>query len=140
MRPFNYGAAYATAAVSFVALDFCWLSFATDRIYRPAIGALLADKVALVPGVIFYLLYIAGVVILAVAPGLREGSWKRTAASAATLGLVAYGTYDLTNQATLKTWATQLTVLDMGWGCLATTIAALAAFRAAAAVGKGMTP
>ena len=57
------------------------------------------------------------------------------AASAAVLGLVAYATYDLTNQATLKNWSTGLTLADMGWGMIVTTVAALAAFWAMRAIG-----
>ena len=131
----RYLAGYAAAAVVFVAMDFGWLSFATDRIYRPAIGDLLAAKVALLPGALFYLIYIAGILYLAVVPALRSGSWTRAAASAAVLGLVAYATYDLTNQATLKNWSTGLTLADMGWGMIVTTVAALAAFWAMRAIG-----
>ena len=131
----RYLAAYAAAAIVFVAMDFCWLSFATNRIYRPAMGDMLAAKVALAPGAIFYLLYLGGVLVLAVAPALKAGSYGRVALSAAVLGLVAYGTYDPTNQATLRNWSTSLTLVDMGWGVIVTTVAALAGFWAARMVG-----
>jgi uncharacterized membrane protein len=129
----RYLAAYVAAAVAFMAMDFCWLSFATNRIYRPAMGDMLAAKVSLAPGAIFYLLYLGGVLFLAVVPALKSGGWTRAATSAAALGLVAYGTYDLTNQATLRNWSTKLTLLDMSWGVIVTTVAALAAFWVASA-------
>jgi uncharacterized membrane protein len=131
----RYLAAYGASAVAFLAMDFCWLSFATERVYRPAMGDMLAAKVSLVPGALFYLIYLGGVLFLAVAPALKSGGWTKAAASAAVLGLVAYATYDLTNQATLRNWSTKLTLLDMGWGVVVTTVAALAAFWAARAFG-----
>jgi len=130
----RYAAAYAAALAAFAALDMAWLSFAAGRFYRPILGDLLAAKVALAPAAAFYLLYTAGVVVLASAPALKDGGWTRAAASGAVLGLVAYGTYDLTNQATLRTWATRLTLMDMGWGAVATAVSALAAFFVAHAL------
>lgn len=95
--------AYVATAIVFLALDVCWLSFATNRLYRPALGDLLATRINIVPGAIFYVVYIGGVMALAVAPALKAGSWSKATTSAAILGFVAYATYDLTNQATLRT-------------------------------------
>ena len=134
----RYAAAYLAAALAYVVMDVGWLSFASARLYRPVLGDLLAPRIALAPGVVFYLLYVVGVVVLAVAPALKAGGWTRAALSGAVLGLVAYGTYDLTNQATLRTWATRLSVLDMGWGMIATTGAALAGFWAATAAAHAL--
>jgi uncharacterized membrane protein len=132
----QYAAAYGASLVTFLAVDFAWLSIMSSRVYKPALGDLLADKIAIAPGIIFYLIYIAGVTILAVAPALERGGLGRAAFAAAVLGLVAYATYDLTNQATLRTWATHLTLMDMAWGAAATTIAAVAGFMAAQALGS----
>ena len=129
-----YAAAYIGGLVVFVVMDFGWLSFASERLYRPAIGDLLSPSVALIPGALFYLLYLAGVLVLAVAPGLKARSWTRTAASAAMFGLCAYATYDLTNQATLREWSTSLTLADMAWGSAVTGVAACAAFWSARAM------
>jgi uncharacterized membrane protein len=131
----RYLAAYVAGAVVFVAMDFAWLTFTGDRIYRPAMGNLMATKPALGPAGLFYVLYLGGVLFLAVTPALKAGSWIQAATSAAVLGLVAYGTYDLTNQATLRSWSTQLTLVDMGWGVVVTTVAAVAGFWAARAIG-----
>ena len=124
-------AAYLGTALTMLVLDAIWLTQMSPRLYQPRIGELLAEKPSLPPAVVFYLLYVAGIVLLAVLPALREGGWKRLLINAAAFGLVAYATYDLTNQATLKTWSTTITLVDMAWGTFITTVAASAGFAAA---------
>lgn len=124
-------AAYFGTALAMLVLDIIWLTQMVHRLYQPRIGELLADKPSMPPAVIFYLLYVAGIVVLAVLPALREGGWRRLLVHAAVFGLVAYATYDLTNQATLKTWSTTITVIDMAWGTFITTVSASAGFAAA---------
>jgi uncharacterized membrane protein len=121
-------AGYATTALTMLALDGVWLTLATPRLYQPRIGELLAAKPSLPPAVIFYLMYVAAIVVLAILPALREGGWRRLLTHAVVFGLVAYATYDLTNQATLKTWSTTITLVDMAWGTLVTTAAASAGY------------
>ena len=90
----------------------------TSRFYRPAMGELLADKPRLGVAVAFYLLYVAGLLVLAVIPAVERGSLPRAAMLGAIAGLLAYGTYDLTNHATLRGWPWQITLVDMVWGTL----------------------
>lgn len=123
-------AGYAATALTMLVLDGFWLTVATPRLYKPRIGELLADKPSLAPAVVFYLLYVTAIVVLAVLPAFREGGWRRLLIHAAVFGLVAYATYDLTNQATLKTWSTTITAVDMAWGTLVTTASAAAGFAA----------
>jgi uncharacterized membrane protein len=124
-------AAYLGTALTMLVLDAVWLTQMSPRLYQPRIGELLAAKPSLPPAVVFYLLYVAGIVLLAVLPALREGGWKRLLIHAAAFGLVAYATYDLTNQATMKTWSTTITLIDMAWGTFITTVSASAGFAAA---------
>lgn len=116
--------AIATMAGVFLALDAAWLGLMAERLYRPAIGPLLAETVDLAAAAAFYALYLAGVAGLAVMPALASGRWRGAAARGALLGLVAYGTYDLTNQATLRGWPWHVTFADLAWGTLATALAA----------------
>jgi len=125
-------AAWLATAVVFVALDISWITLTSAMIYQPVLAPLLAASVRPLAAVAFYLVYIGGIVLFAVRPGLRARRWTTAAGFGAALGLVAYGTYDLTNQATLKLWATHVTLLDMGWGMLATAVAAVAGY----AVGR----
>ena len=124
-------AAYAGSALAMLALDGLWLGQTADRLYRPQLGNLLLDGYRLAPAAIFYLLYVAGVVALAVAPGLSAERWPVALSRGLVLGLVAYATYDLTNQATLRHWPTIVTFVDMSWGTILTGAAATAGYFAA---------
>ena len=121
--------AYVATALAMLALDAVWLTQMSPRLYQPRLGELLAAKPALAPAAVFYLLYVAGIVVLAVRPALNGGGWPRLLTNAAMLGLVAYATYDLTNQATLRTWSTLITLVDMAWGVLVTVAAASAGYK-----------
>ena len=131
----RYLLAYVGAGVTMAVLDAIWLTTMGDRLYRPVIGSIMADKPDMRPAIVFYLLYVFGIVFLAVLPGLREGSLSRTLTTAAVFGLVAYATYDLTNQATLRVWSTQLTLIDLAWGTVVTTAAALGGYLLARRFG-----
>ncbi len=128
-------AAYIGTGVAFAAVDFVWLSTMTNRLYKPVIGPIMAAKPDMVAAVLFYLIYIGGIVFLAIAPALKEGLWTKAALNGAVLGFVAYATYDLTNQATLAVWDVKLTVLDLMWGTFLTTVAAMAGYFAAGFAG-----
>ncbi|MDQ8027544.1 MAG: DUF2177 family protein [Brevundimonas sp.] len=127
----KYLFAYLGAGLTFAALDAVWLTSMVDRVYRPAIGSIMADKPNMTAAVAFYLISIAGTVFLAVAPALQSGGWARATISGAVLGFVAYATYDLTNQATLNVWSTKMTLIDMAWGTVLTGACATAGYFAA---------
>ncbi|MFM6931990.1 MAG: DUF2177 family protein [Novosphingobium sp.] len=118
--------AYVAAAVSFGVLDFLWLGWAGKNFYRPAIGDLLAPSFRGGPALVFYVIYIAGMVWFAVRPGLAGGT-SAALLNGALLGGLAYATYDLTNQATMKVWPVHVTVVDIIWGAFATAVAATVA-------------
>ncbi len=128
--------AFFASIIAFAAVDAVWLTVMGDRLYRPVIGALMAAKVQIVPAVLFYLIYWIGVTALATVPALKEASPAKAAGTAAIVALVAYATYDLTNQATLKAWAWKLTIADLCWGVFATTTATLVGFYVARALIK----
>ena len=113
---------YGICIVAFFALDLTWLSVATKRIYQPMLCDLLAKQPKLGVAAAFYLLYVAGVVALAVLPGLSQGSLVAALWRGALFGLLAYATYDLTNLATIRDWPWQLSAIDMAWG---TTVSSL---------------
>jgi uncharacterized membrane protein len=118
-------ATYLATGLSFAALDFVWLTQVGPKIYRPALDSVLADQPNLSAAIVFYLAYILGVVVLAVWP-TRDQPLVRTAVTGGLLGAMAYATYDLTNQATLKVWATSITLTDIAWGAFVTAVAATA--------------
>ena len=100
-----------------------------DRLYRPALGRLMLDRFELAPAAVFYALYVIGIVVFAVAPGLASGRWTTSLGLGALLGLIAYATYDLTNQATLRDWPWRVTLADLCWGTLVTAVAAAGGCR-----------
>lgn len=118
--------AYSGAAAVFLAADFLWLGTIAKGLYRAQMGHLLADEFRLGPAVIFYLMYIAGIVYFAITPALASGRWQDAVLPGALLGLMAYGTYDFTNWAVMRDWPVGLTFIDLAWGTVLTAFAATA--------------
>lgn len=114
----------------FLALDAVWLLLMASRLYQPSIGHLMRPDFDPWAAASFYVLYFCGVGFFAVAPARRVGTaWLR----GVLFGLVAYGTYDLTNQATLTGWPWHVTLIDLCWGAFVTSCAAALARRIAPA-------
>ncbi|NLA71936.1 MAG: DUF2177 family protein [Clostridiaceae bacterium] len=111
---------YLIAFVVFAVLDLVWLLFISRKLTQSKIGHLMADKVNLPAAIIFYLLYIAALVFFVITPATEKSSVLYALGVGAFLGLVAYGTYDLTNLATLKGWPVSMTVIDLAWGTFVT--------------------
>ena len=124
-------AAYIAAAVTMAVLDFAWLSYFSKAVFEPAIGALLAPHTNMRAAVLFYVLYVAGVLFFAALPAR---GWMVAFGMGAALGFFAYMTYDLTNMATLKVWPVWLAALDISWGTLVTGLAAAAGYFAASRI------
>ena len=126
--------AFVAAAVAFGVLDALWLGWAGENFYRPRLGDMLADSFRMGPALVFYTAYVAAMVWFAVRPGLENGLGA-AALNGALLGAICYATYDLTNQATLRSWSTTITVVDILWGAFATGVAATIATYAASKLG-----
>ncbi len=127
----QYSFAFFATMLALLAIDALWLMVLMGPTYREWLGQLMLDQPRLVPAALFYLLYPVGVVVFAVLPALRKQDWRAAALLGALLGLVAYGTYNLSNLATLRSWPWQLTAVDMAWGALLTSAAAGAGYLAA---------
>lgn len=123
-----YLIAYVVVLIVFGAIDACWLTFMGPHVYRPTLGDILAPGVRIGPAIAFYLCYPIGVVVFGVLPGLRAESVTSAFLLAVLFGAVAYGTYDLTNYATLRNWTLQITLLDIVYGALLSGVAAIAAY------------
>ena len=129
--------AYGATALVFLLMDMTWLTLTGASIYRPVLGPLLADKVDGGAAIAFYLIYIFGLVFFAVRPGLIAQDWKASALNGLVLGLVAYATYDLTNQATLRIWSLNITLFDLVWGMTASAVASTLGFLATKTFVRG---
>lgn len=126
--------AYLATAAVFLGLDYIWLAHISSGLYRSRIGGLLLEHPKLHIAAVFYLGYVVGVVYFAVLPALKDKSWVKAMGSGALLGLVAYGTYDMTNLSTLLHWNVTVSLIDMMWGTSLTAMAALAGYLITAAV------
>ena len=120
--------AYISGLIAFLVIDIIWLKYVALSFYREQIGHLMVDKPNLGIALVFYLVYIVGIVILAVNPALEKGQWMIAVLYGGLLGLVAYGTYDITNLATLKGWPSIVAIVDMIWGTILTASAATIAY------------
>lgn len=123
-----YLKAYLPALIIIVAVDFTWFAVIMAQFYKSEIGHLMAVAPLLWPGVLFYLLFVAGIMQFAVHPAISSGDWQKALSRGAFLGLLAYGTYDLTNNATLANWPVLMTIVDMTWGVIITAFGAAVSY------------
>ena len=115
------------ASLIFLIIDVIWLSFATKSFYRPLLGDLIigpADKPVLWAAALFYILYVTGMALVVIQPCMDSTSIFKTVYTGFIFGLVAYGTYNLTNMAVIKGWSPTVTFVDMFWGGSLTALSA----------------
>ena len=120
--------AYLTTAVVFLIVDAIWLGFVARDFYFERLGDLMKSPVDLRIAAGFYLVYVVGIVIFAVAPALAADAWRTALVKGALFGFFAYATYDLTNLATLEGWPVSVSVVDVVWGTGLTGGSALMGF------------
>jgi uncharacterized membrane protein len=123
---------YFATLIAFLAIDIVWLSLIARTIYQKFIGFLLTPTINWIAAVLFYLLFILGILVFVVMPGLENNSLKATLLRAALFGLITYATYDLTNLATVKNWPVLISVMDMAWGTVLSVVVSYVGFM----VGK----
>ena len=104
----------------FLIIDVIWLSYAVKNFYRPNLGSLLTDTPVMWAAILFYIVYVIGLTILVLQPAINNESISQAFWSGIVLGLVAYGTYNLTNMATIKNWSINVVFVDMFWGGILT--------------------
>ncbi len=107
---------YLLTFAVFFAIDLVWLGVIAKKLYNKYLGYLLADNVNWPAAIIFYLLFILGLVYFAVYPAHQDASVLTAFQNGALFGFFCYVTYDLTNLATLKNWPIQITLIDLVWG------------------------
>lgn len=112
---------YLGTFAAFLVIDLIWLGFVARGFYRQQLGFLLSPNPNWPAAIIFYLLFILGLLIFAVVPGLQSGSITEALVKGALYGLFTYATYDLTNLATVKNWPLTVTVVDILWGIVLAT-------------------
>jgi uncharacterized membrane protein len=121
---------YLATLIAFFAIDMIWLGLVARTFYRKYLGFLLAPSTNWLAAIIFYLLFIVGILVFVVLPGLENNSLKTTLLRAALFGLVSYATYDLTNLATVKNWPMIVSIVDIAWGIVLSVLVSLIGFWA----------
>lgn len=120
---------YGIALVVFIVIDLIWLGFIAKDLYSKYLGYLMADKVNWIAAVIFYLIFIGGILYFVLYPSLMDKSLTNLIIRAALFGFMTYATYDLTNLATIKDWPIQITMIDLIWGTtLSTSVSVISYF------------
>lgn len=107
-------------SILFLIIDILWLSFSVKSFYRPNLGNLLLEKPIFWAAVLFYIIYVFGLAVVVIRPAMYNYSVLETFYVGVVFGLVAYGTYNLTNMATIKGWSINVVFVDMIWGGLLT--------------------
>ena len=120
---------YGIAVVVFMVIDLIWLGFIAKDIYSKYLGYLMSDKVNWIAAVVFYLIFIGGVLYFVIYPSLLDQNITNLVIRAAFFGFITYATYDLTNLATIKDWPVQITIIDLIWGTtLSTSVSVISYF------------
>jgi uncharacterized membrane protein len=109
------------ALAAFFAIDMVWLVFVAKSFYQKHLGFIMRPDVNWIAAIIFYLLFIAGLVLFVITPAVEKHSWTHALIYGALFGLITYATYDLTNLATLKDWPVLVTIVDLAWGMVVST-------------------
>ena len=119
---------YLVVLAAFFVIDMIWLGLVAKKFYRQQLGSLMRAGVNWLAAIIFYLLFIAGLVFFVVYPAVEKGSWFYALWTGAFFGLICYATYDLTNLATLKNWPLKMTIVDLTWGSVLSGVLGLIGF------------
>lgn len=126
---------YGIAVVVFFAVDFLWLWIIVPRVYRGEHGERLQQRPKMSGTMAFYLIYLIGLVALAIVPALEKGDVWAAVWRGSLFGLIAYMTYDITSQKNLKDWPLRITVIDIVWGVVINSIVAVAGYYGGALLG-----
>ena len=116
---------FLSVTTIFLLIDIIWLSQSFSYIYQPNIGELLRENIIIFPAILFYIIYPLGATILVALPSLEKVLLKTIFINGFVLGVIAYGTYNLTNMATLEGWSAKVVIIDMIWGGFLTGVSVL---------------
>lgn len=131
MTPIAFAKLYAVTAPILFVIDLVWLGVVAKDFYRARLGDLMRPDVRWGPAVLFYVLYVAALLLFAVFPALERQSGVRAAALGAALGCIAYATYDLTNLSLARGFPTIVAVVDIAWGTILSAAVAAVSYKLA---------
>jgi uncharacterized membrane protein len=126
---------YCIALAVFFAIDMVWLGLVAKNFYAKHLGYLMKADVNWLAAIIFYLLFIVGIVVFVISPALEQKSWLQALMYGALFGLITYATYDLTNLATIQNWPLIVTVVDLVWGMVLSASVSIITYLIAVKLG-----
>lgn len=109
---------YCIALPVVFAIDMIWLGLVARSFYSRQLGSLMTPNINWIAAILFYLLFIFGLVYFVITPAVERGSWEHALMSGALFGIITYATYDLTNLATIRDWPLLVTIVDLAWGAV----------------------
>ena len=121
----SYFRMYVIALIIFVLIDAIWLGLVAPKFYKSQIGHLMSEKPNLIAALVFYLIFIVGVVYFVINPAIEAQSISKLLIGGILFGFITYATYDLTNLATLRDWPITVTIVDLIWGTTLSTLIGL---------------
>jgi len=124
----SYAIAYLVATAIFLLIDAIWLGVIAKNFYANQLGCFMADDIRFGVAAAFYAVYTIGIIVFAIKPGMNADSLLMVAGYSALFGFLAYGTYDFTNLATIKDWPVIVSVVDIIWGTIITTVTGVATY------------
>lgn len=126
---------YLISLPIFFVIDIIWLALIANNFYQKHLGFFMASKINWPSALIFYFLYIGGLIIFVIMPSITRNSWINTLLYGAFFGLVCYATYDLSNLATLKNWPLMVTIVDLIWGTFVSSLVSILTYLIAKKIG-----
>jgi len=130
----NYILLYLIVLAAFFLIDMIWLGLVARKFYREQLGFIMLDKINWPAAILFYLLFIAGLVYFVIRPALGQDCWFNAFLNGAFFGLICYATYDLSNLATLKNWPLKVTIADLIWGSVLCGVLSIIGFFSGGAI------
>jgi len=112
---------FAVTFVVFMGIDLVWLGFVAKNIYSKYLGYLMAPNVNWLAALVFYVIFIIGILYFVIAPSLVDRDFTQLVIRAMLFGFITYATYDLTNLATVRDWPITITIIDLIWGTTLST-------------------
>ena len=113
---------YGIVLVVFFAIDLLWLGVIAKQLYAKYLGYLMANPINWTAAILFYLIFIGGLMYFVILPTLDDPNWTQLILRAALFGFITYATYDLTNLATIRDWPVTITLIDLAWGTTLSTL------------------
>jgi uncharacterized membrane protein len=131
ITPLQYVLIYLVSVVTFFAVDMFWLVVIARNFYKTQLGSLMTDSIIWPVAIAFYLLFLVGLLIFVISPAIEAKDMMRAVLYGALFGFFTYMTYDLTNWSTLRDWPGLLSLVDMAWGTVLSTVVATVTYLVA---------